>query len=524
MNRLLLLLLAMVTVAPVAKAQTMDVILDDIQSSAFQYFWFEANPANGLIKDRSASGAPCSVASTGFGLTAICIAADHGWVSRAAAADRVLITLQTFWNGPQGSAASGMIGYKGFFYHFLDMNTATRTWDSELSPIDTALLLAGILDCKQYFNGPDATEGQIRALADSIYRRVDWPFMQNFNPGILLAWKPGTGFAGYGQWIGYNEAMIMYLLALGSPTHPVASSAWTTWTSGYWWSSQYGYTYVIFPPLFGHQYSHVWIDFRNIQDPYMLGKGIDYFENSRRATLAQRAYSIANPGGYAGYSDSLWGITASDYPGGYLARGAPPAQNDEGTITPTAAISSIAFAPDQVIPVVRNMYTNYLPQLWTVYGFRDAFNPTVGWYASDVIGIDQGPIIAMIENYRTEAVWNRFMKNSDILRGLQRAGFVGLPTAVDPPLERPRSFELYWSEPNPFSRATTIRFRMGQAGRARLTVYDIAGREVERLVDDELPAGLHHAEFRAAGLPSGVYHYRLESNGRVTWKPVVLLK
>ncbi|OLD62541.1 MAG: hypothetical protein AUI33_13455, partial [Ignavibacteria bacterium 13_1_40CM_2_61_4] len=390
------LLCALVGLSPGARpaaAQTFDAILDSLQYGAFRYAWDQANPANGLIRDRSQSGSPCSIAAEGFGLSAICVAVDHGWVSRPDAATRVQTALQTFWNGPQGSAVSGTIGYQGLFYHFLDMNTALRmvSWNTELSTIDTALLLAGILDAKQYFNGSDPTEVQIRALADSIYRRVNWPFVVNSNgKKIRMGWQPGAGgFSGFGDWVGYNEAMIMYILAFGSPTKPVAladiPTSWSGWTSGYNWSTQHGQTYVIFPPLFGHQYSHCWIDFRNIQDAYMRGRGITYFENSRRATLAQQAYCIANPSAQVGYSATLWGLTASDDPPPdplYVAHGAPPAQNDNGTITPTAPISSIPFAPEIVTPTIQNLYDNYKPQLWGPYGFRDAFNLTSNpdWY------------------------------------------------------------------------------------------------------------------------------------------------
>jgi hypothetical protein len=492
-----------------ARGESTDALLDSLQHTSFLYFWNEANPSNGLIKDRSASGSPCSIAAVGFGLTAICIGVDHGWVTRTAGRDRVLTALRTFWNGPQGSGSSGYIGYKGFFYHFLDMNTALRTWDSELSTIDTALLLAGILDAKQYFTLSDPSETEIRSLADSIYRRVDWPFMQNYNPGILLGWKPGTGFLGYGQWIGYNEAMILYILALGSPTHPVAATAWNTWTSGYQWQTWYGYSYVVFPPLFGHQYSHCWIDFRDIADTYMHTKGITYFENSRRATLAQRAYCAANPGRFIGYSDTLWGLTACDGPNGYKARGAPPAQNDDGTIAPTASISSIPFAPEVVIPTVQNMYNSFKPYLWSIYGFRDAFNLNVGWWDTDVLGIDQGPIIIMIENYKTGSVWSRFMQNADIARGLAQAGFKSA-TDILGGTGQVRNLTLLQNEPNPFRTSTNIRYTLARASRVRLRVYDATGRPVATLVDGVQASGPHTAVFHTAGLPNGTYEYTLQ--------------
>ena len=512
MKRILALIAALALWAAPARAQTTAALLDSIQYSAFRYFWYEANASNGLIKDRDTPTSPCSIASTGFGLSAICVGIDHGWITRDDGKARVLTTLQTFWNGAQGTAVSGTIGYQGLFYHFLDMNTATRTWSSELSTIDTALLFAGILDCKQYFNQSDPTEDQIRALADAIYDRADWVFMQNGNPGILMGWKPETGFSGFGQWIGYNEAMILYILAIGSPTHAIPGSAWNTWTSGYVWATQRGQTYVLFPPLFGHQYSHCWIDFRGMQDAYMMGKGITYFENSRRATLAQQAYCIANPLNRTGYSDSLWGITAGDGPTGYIARGAPPTQNDDGTISPTAPASSIAFAPEICIPTLRNIYNAYHSQTWGSYGFSDAFNLTVNWWDLDDLGIDQGPIVLMMENYLNGRIWGRFMQNADVLRGLQNAGFVAV--AGIGPLAGAPADRLFPSAPNPVLARATLRFQLASPGRVRLGVFDLQGRQVLDLVDDERGAGLHDVTLDGRRLAPGVYHVRLEAHGR----------
>ncbi len=499
------------------------VFLDLVQRASFDFFWQEANASNGLIKDRSASGAPCSIASVGFGLTAITIAIDRGWITREAGRTRVLNTLKTFWTKPQGRETSGRIGYKGFFYHFLDMNTALRTWNSELSSIDTALLLAGILDMKQYFTASETAENDIRALADSIYQRVDWNWMRNFQPNITLGWHPETGFIN-AWWNGYNEAMIMTLLAIGSPTHPIAATAWNAWTSGYQWQTHYGYSYVIFPPLFGHQYSHCWIDFRNLQDAYMRGKGIDYFENSRRATLAARAYSIANPRRHKGYGENVWGITACDGPTGYAARGAPPAQNDDGTIAPTAAASSIPFTPQESMAAMRHMYDTYRTQLWMKYGFRDAFNLNVNWWASDVIGIDEGPIVLMIENYRTGKVWQRFMQNADVQRGLEKAGFVRVNAVAEPPRTQPSGFGLQQNYPNPFNPASTIRFSLPQRERVSLVVVDLAGREVLQLLARELPAGEHEATFDGHALTSGVYFYVLKAGAFHQARKAVLLK
>ena len=518
MNRRLrapMLALAMMACAGPAAAASTEAILDSLQYGAFRYFWDEANPSNGLIKDRSAAGSLCSIAANGFGFTAITIGVERGWVTRAAAAQRVRTTLQTFWNGPQGTTALGQMGYNGFFYHFLDMNTGLRAnTDIELSSIDTALLLAGMLDARQYFDGADPVEADIRLLADQINRRVDWVFMRNGSPGVKMGWKPGLGFAGFGTWVGYNEAMILYLLALGSPTFPVPETDWNVWTSGYRWRTYFGYSYVEFAPLFGHQYSHCWVDFRGQRDAYMQFQGIDYFENSRRATLAQRAYSIAHPNASFGYSDSLWGITACDDPYTYYAaHGAPPAQNDNGTIAPTAAIASLPFAPEVVPAVVQRLWNVYKPLMWGPYGFRDAMNLFAGFFDPDYIGIDQGPIAIMIENWRTQAVWQRFMHVPEIQTGLTRAGFIRV-VGVDAEPATPLAVELAPRvEPNPFAAAATVRFRLRHPGHVVITVHDVTGREVARPLDAERAAGEQTARFEGSGLPAGVYLVRLHAGG-----------
>src|SRR5882724_3174198 len=399
-----------------------EAFLDLVQRTAFDYFWYETNPANGLIKDRSSDPSLSSIAAVGFGLSVLTVGIVRGWISREAGRARVLTTLEFFWNSPH-CPESDATGYKGFYFHFLDMQTGRRAEDSELSTTDTALLLVGVLHVQQYFDQHDATEAKIRALADDLYRRVDWTWMQVRSARVCHGWTPETGFLPY-DWGGYNEAMILYLLALGSPTFPISPDAWTAWTSSYAWQTHYGLAFVVFPPLFGHQYSHVWVDFRGIQDAYMRDKGLDYFENSRRATLANRAYAIANPLGWADYGENVWGLTASDIPSSYRARGAPPAENDDGTITPTAAGGSFAFTPHESLAALRHIYAAYRTQIWGPYGFKDAFNPSKKWFAADYLGIDRGPIVLMIENYRTGRIWHVFMQHPAIQRSLARAGFM----------------------------------------------------------------------------------------------------
>ncbi len=513
--------------APASDASTAledSAFLDLLQRSAVNFFWIEANSSNGLIKDRSTPNSASSIASVGYGLTAICIGIDRGWIPADQGRQRVLTTLKTFWGKPQGREARGYIGYKGFFYHFLYMSTALRDGYTELSDIDTALLLAGVVYSREFFAGEDPAETEIRALADSIYCRVDWQWMRNYQPGLTTQWTPEKGFGG-GWWSGYNEMMIMYILGLGSPTHPLPASAWKAWCGGYSWQTLYGQEYVIFPPLFGHQFSHCWIDFRGIQDEYMAKKGIDYFENSRRATLAQQAYCIANPKGWKGYGEKVWGITACDGPTGYAARGAPPAENDDGTIAPTAVGGSLPFAPEICLPTLRHFYDAYRTQLWGAYGFRDAFNLQRSWWGTDVIGIDQGPVALMIENYRSGKVWKTFMKNADVRRGLERAGFKAVDTKVGSnPSERPRSLLLKQNYPNPFNSATVLEYELLRAGRITLTLHDVTGRSVRSLYTGVQSAGPHRFSLAAGNLASGIYFCRLACEGETFIRKLEVLR
>lgn len=431
-----------------------DALLDDVQRRTFHYFWDLADPNTRLVPDRAPTPSFSSIAAVGFGLTAYGIGAHRGYVTRDAAARRTLDTLQSMLSMRQGPAATGVSGHKGFFYHFLDMNTGERFETVELSTVDTALLVAGALFAQSYFDRDDATERAIRDAAEQLYRRVEWPWSQVRPPAISMGWKPEEGFLGW-DWRGYNEAMIVVVLALGSPTHPVADDAWAEYTKTYRWGTFYGREHLLFGPLFGHQYSHVWIDFRGIQDAPMRARGIDYFENSVRATRSQHAYAVDNPQQWRDYGTNIWGLTACDGPMdatvtidgrertfySYTARGATEGEiKDDGTIAPTAAASSIAFTPDISMAAMREMIRRYGTNVYSKYGFVDAFNPTLraapqlkhgridpqqGWFDVDYLGIDQGPILAMIENHRSGLVWETMKKNPHIVRGLQRAGFTG---------------------------------------------------------------------------------------------------
>jgi hypothetical protein len=431
-----------------------EVLIDDLEHRTFNFFWETANPENGLVPDRWPTPSFSSVSAVGFGLTAYGIGAERGWVTREAAAQRVLTTLRFFLSAKQGEDAAGMTGDRGFYYHFVDMKTGERFKDVELSTMDTALFLAGALFCESYFDRDNAAEREIRDLAEKLYARADWPFFNDRPPLLSMGWTPEHGLHDW-DYKGYNEAMILYILALGSPTHPISPKSWNAYTETYRWASFYGQEHLNFAPLFGHQYSHVWIDFRGIRDSYLRAKGIDYAENSRRAAYAQRAYAIDNPMKWRAYGENLWGFTACDGPVDayldingtrrqfftYAARGAAAGEiRDDGTIAPTAAVSSIAFAPEIAVPAIDAMYKSWGEHIYKQYGFIDSFNPSldfetkvqmghvipgVAWVDHDYLGIDQGPIVAMLENHRSGLVWRVMKKNEHVRRGLRRAGFTG---------------------------------------------------------------------------------------------------
>jgi hypothetical protein len=434
-------------------ARAPDLILD-IQRRTFDFFRDTTDPRTGLAPDRWPTSSFASIAAVGFALTAWPIGAANGWMTRSEARTRTLNCLAFLAAAPQGPGATGVSGHKGFFYHFLDMQTGLRFRRTELSTIDTTLLLGGVLFAQTWFDRNDPVEARIRALAEQLYRAVDWTWIVPRGTFVGMGWHPETGYIPH-DWDIYNEAMLLYVLALASPTHPLPPSTWRALTKRFdaSWTDRHGPAHLHFPPLFIHQYSHMFVDFRGIRDPYIASRGIDYFENTRRATQAQRGYAIANPGGFAGYGADCWGLTACDGPGdftatldgrqrqffSYSARG--PGDRDDGTIAPTAALGSIALAPEIVVPAARAMHARYGRGIYGRYGFWDSFNPTltdarvplkhgrvvpgVGWVDGDHLGIDQGPILGGIENWRSGLVWRTMRRNPHIRRGLERAGFTG---------------------------------------------------------------------------------------------------
>ena len=444
-------------VADFASPSSLPPFYEEIEKRTFQFFWETVNRRNGLVPDRWPTPSFCSIASVGFALPAYAIGVERGWCSRPQARDLTLTTLRFFWNAPQGPDEQGTSGYKGFFYHFLDMQTGARFRDVELSSVDTTILLMGMLFAGTYFDRDDAAEREIRQLAQALYERADWNFFRSDGRApISMGWHPDKGLID-ANWVGFNEGMFVNILALGSPTHPAPTNLWEQWTAPYprFWRGEGDTRRIAFAPLFGHQYSHIFIDFRGIYDPAMRAAGFDYFENSRRETWANRRYCIANPMRWRGYSDRIWGLTACDGPGdfelpyegktrkffGYAARGpvSEPDGLDDGTLAPTAALGSLPFAPEIVIPCAEALVTQ--PGLFDRYGFRDSFNPSFtytnvpiqtgdvdpkhGWVGRDYLGIDQGPILLQAANFRDDFVWRHMRRVPAIREGLKRAGFAG---------------------------------------------------------------------------------------------------
>jgi hypothetical protein len=387
---------------------TDDQLLDDIEQAAFLFFWEGADTDTGQVKDRALaagndSSTLSSIASTGFGLTALCIGAHRSYQPASPILSRVQTTLNFLLNQ--------MPEQDGFFYHFVDMSSGARASGSEVSSIDTAILLCGVLTCRQYFQ-----DAQVQSLATQIYERINWPWMLNGGSTFSMGWTPEQGFIST-RWDTYSELMMLYLLALGSPTYPTPVSTWSAWSRPSF--TYQGLTYISSgAPLFSHQYSHAWFDFQNETDAFA-----DYFQNSIVATTAHRLFCISLAPQFSDYGSDLWGISSSDSVNGYVAWGGPPALGPiDGTLVPCASAGSLPFLYSDSIHVLRWIRGHY-PQAWQRYGYVDAFNPLTGWYDPDVVGIDVGITMLMAENYRTGFVWDTFMKNSEAQAAMQKAGF-----------------------------------------------------------------------------------------------------
>ncbi|WP_207884569.1 glucoamylase family protein [Pseudomonas sp. 30_B] len=418
-----------------------EALLEHLQRAAFAYFRENLNPSIGLVADTSRPGSPVSIAVVGFALSAYPLAVRHGWLSRAEALDLSLAALRFFAASEQSTSPTAS-GYKGFYYHFLDFHTGARVWRSELSMIDSALLIAGMLAASAFFAGTDTAERELRDLVEGLYQRVDWCWAQGGEVTIRQGWKPECGFLHYG-WEGYSEAIVLYALALGSPSQPIAADCYHAWTATYQWENLYDHDVLFAGPLFIHQFSHAWIDFRGIHDAFMREKRSDYFENSRRAAYIQREYARRNPHGFAGYTQDCWGLSACGGPSdeksertnecrrlfGYAARGVPYGP-DDGSLSAPALLASLPFAGEIVLRALRHMLASY-PEMCRGGRLASSFNPSLAgadgraWVSVGHYGLDQGIVLLMIENHRDQGFW-RLMRRSPYLRtGLRRAGFQG---------------------------------------------------------------------------------------------------
>ncbi len=403
--------------------------LADLEHRSFRFFLENADSETGLVRDRArTNGSPhdaahryvASIAATGFGLTALCIAAAHSWIPTNSARERVRLTLRFF--------SEKTTHHNGWFYHFVDMRSGERVWNSELSSIDTTLLLGGVLTARQYYR----SDPEIYRYATRIYERIDYPWMLNGDPALLaMGWRPESGFI-KARWDNYSEHTMLYLLAIGSPTHPIKPESWYAWERN--WNHYKDYTFLGTAPLFTHQYSHAWIDYRGRRET--KASRIDYFENSVVATRAHRQFCLDLAPRFPGYSENVWGISASDSANGYRGWGGPPPSPDiDGSVVPCAAGGSLMFTPDIASQALRAMYQKFGTRIYGRYGFTDAFNPNTGWTNPDVIGIDVGIILLSAENLMTENIWRWFMRNKEIQRAMQLAGLH--LTATGPSLDRP---------------------------------------------------------------------------------------
>lgn len=418
-------------------------LLSDLQSDAFNYFLHEVNPINGLIRDCTKDGWPSSIAAVGMALSVYPLGVEHGFIDRAEAIVRTLRKLRFFAASEQGPDPTAS-GYKGFYYHFLDMETGRRAWECELSTIDSTFLFAGMLAAAAYFDRDSEDEAELRRIAFELYSRADWQWAMGDGVTLSHGWRPETGFLA-SRWDGYDECTLAYILGLASPTSPLPVDSYVTHRSTCQWRKVYDYEYLYSGPLFTHQFSHIWIDFRGIQDEYIRAHGLDYFENSRRATYVQREYAKRNPNGFKGYSEVCWGLTACEGPGpqeltidgikrvffDYIARGVPDGP-DDGTVAPWAVVASLPFAPEIVLPALEH-FSEMDIGVNHPYGLEATFNATFpdekcracGWLSPWHYGINQGPIVLMIENHRTEFLWNLMKQCPYLVKGLQRAGFSG---------------------------------------------------------------------------------------------------
>lgn len=498
-------------------------LLTSIQKATFRYFWDYGHPVSGLTREVSGSGNTCTSGGTGFGLMTIMVGTDREFVSRDSAAARVLKILSFL----QDSSTR----YHGAWPHWINGETGETIpfsmYDDGGDIVETAYLVQGLLTIRQYFTLDNAVETEIRNRATELWETVEWDWYRRNPYGIVLYWhwSPNYDWRMNMPVIGFNECMIVYLLAIASPTHPVPSSlyyeGWAAspnYTNG---NSYYGYKQWVGKPyggpLFFTHYSFLGFDPRDKQDQFC-----NYFENNRNISLIHRAYCMENPKQHAGYDSLVWGLTASYNPWGYSAH--EPFTNDNGTITPTAAISAMPYTPNESIATLKHFYYQFGDRLWGEFGFKDAFNLNQNWFAEIYVSIDQGTIVPMIENYRTELCWNMFMQNTEIQDMLQAVGFTGVED-YSMPTTRPKKFTLMQNYPNPFNTQTVIKFGLPEESIVTIEIFNLRAEKVETLLNKtKKPVGFYSVNFDAKNLPSGMYFYRIKTNNLSQMRKMLLLK
>ena len=498
------------------------VLLDSVQRATFRYFWDFGHPVSGLARDRfGGSDEIVTSGGSGFGVMAILVGIERGYISRAQGIERTLKILNFLTNQADR--------FHGVYPHWLNGTTGDvipfSQYDNGGDLVETAFLIQGLLTARSYFNLNTTEETQIRNLITAIWEAVEWDWYRKDNGNFLYwHWSPNYGWTMNFPLVGWNETMITYLLAIASPTHSIPASLYH---SGWASSSNYlnGNSFYGIPiyvgwdyggPLFFAHYSFLGFDPRNKKDAYT-----NYFINNQNTTLINRLYCIDNPHNFGGYDSDTWGLTACDGPFGYNAFSPT---NDNGTIAPTAALSSMPYTPVESINAMKSFFYEYGGSLWGTYGFKDAFNISQNWYANSYLAIDQGPIIIMIENYRTQLLWNNFMANPEIQPMLDAIGFVPDFTDVEDDPNIPDGFELKNNYPNPFNPSTTIEYNLPERAFVTLKIYDVLGNEISTLVQEEKPAGKFTIEFDGNKISSGVYFYSLKSNGKSITKKMLMLK
>ncbi len=509
-------------------AMSDSAMLTMLEKATFRYFWDYAHPVSGLTRERLGSGETVTFGGSGFGVMAILVGIERGFITRDQGVQRMMKILDFLSTKAQR--------FHGAFPHWMNGTTGVvipfSPQDDGGDLVETGFMMEGLLTARQFFNQSTANEDSIRSMITNLWQAVDWNWYRGDPSSYALYWhwSPTYGFNGNTNFLirGYNEAMIIYLLAIASPTHGVSKYFYSIGWSGYFYAngkSFYGIPLYVGPdyggPLFFAHYSFLGFDPRNIKDKFA-----DYFINNKNQTLINRAYCIANPNHFAGYDSVTWGLTASDDPSGYDAHSPT---NDDGTITPTAAISSMPYTPEESIAAFKNLYTKYGSEIWGPFGFKDAFNVSQNWYASSYLAIDEGPIIDMVENYRSQLLWKNFMANPEIQPALDSIGFVPDNTGIKNMQTLPKEFALEGNYPNPFNPSTEIKFLLPQSSNVEINIYNILGEKVRTLVDRILPAGENKVQWNGKNdvgeyVSSGVYIYTLKALRKELSSKMLLIK